>query len=109
MKRERTLDLTVRRLGDATIRSPLKLSTIKGDRIYNFVGDDERVSVGSLMARGDENPGAEAFERAGPRELLFFEPGNLRAGIVTCGGLCPGMNNAIRSAALELLLSLIHI
>ena len=103
MDRKRALDLTVPRVGDATIRSPLKLSTIKGDRIYNFVGDDERVSVGSLMARGDENPGVEAFERAGPRELLFFEPGNLRAGIVTCGGLCPGMNNAIRSAALELL------
>ena len=37
------------------------------------------------------------------RELLFFEPGDVRAGIVTCGGLCPGMNNAIRAATLELL------
>jgi len=103
MEQEGMLDLMVPRLGNTTIRSPLKLSTIVGDRIYNFVDDDERVLVGSLMARGEESPGTEAFERAGPRELLFFEPGKLRAGIVTCGGLCPGMNNAIRSAALELL------
>jgi 6-phosphofructokinase 1 len=29
------------------------------------------------------------FELAGPRAKLFFEPAQTRAGIVTCGGLCP--------------------
>lgn len=38
-----------------------------------------------------------SFERAGPREKLFFEPGNCRIGIVTCGGLCPGLNDVIRA------------
>jgi 6-phosphofructokinase 1 len=42
------------------------------------------------------------FEIAGPREKLFFDPKDTRAGIVTCGGLCPGMNTVIRSAFLEM-------
>lgn len=42
------------------------------------------------------------FEIAGPREKLFFDPKKTRAGIVTCGGLCPGLNNVIRSLVLQL-------
>lgn len=42
------------------------------------------------------------FELAGPRARLCFEPAKTRAGIVTCGGLCPGLNNVIRSLFLEL-------
>ena len=42
------------------------------------------------------------FEKAGPREQIFFEPSKTSAAIATCGGLCPGLNNVIRSAFLEL-------
>jgi len=42
------------------------------------------------------------FEVAGPRARLFFEGNKTRAGIVTCGGLCPGLNNVIRSLFQEL-------
>ena len=42
------------------------------------------------------------FELAGPRAKLFFDAKETRAGIVTCGGLCPGLNNVIRSLFLEL-------
>jgi 6-phosphofructokinase 1 len=42
------------------------------------------------------------FELAGPRTKLFFDPKQTRAGIVTCGGLCPGLNNVIRSLFLQL-------
>src|SRR5690348_193703 len=42
------------------------------------------------------------FEVAGPREKLFFDPAKVRAGIVTCGGLCPGLNQVIRSLFHEL-------
>ena len=62
------------------------------------VGDDiripERIEVGA-------EPGFQ-FELAGPRAKLFFDPKQTRAGIVTCGGLCPGLNNVIRSLFLEL-------
>jgi 6-phosphofructokinase 1 len=62
------------------------------------VSDDlripERIEVGA-------KPGLQ-FELAGPRAKLFFDARQTRAGIVTCGGLCPGLNNVIRSLFLEL-------
>jgi len=48
---------------------------------------------------GSEPP---KFETAGPREKIFFDPSNLACGIVTCGGLCPGLNDVIRSIVLSL-------
>lgn len=42
------------------------------------------------------------FEKAGPRPKLFFNPSNTRAAIVTCGGLCPGLNNVVRSVTRQL-------
>ncbi len=75
-------------LGEA--RFPSKLShTISDD-----VRIPERIEVGA-------EPGLQ-FELAGPRANLFFDARKTRAGIVTCGGLCPGLNNVIRSLFLEL-------
>ena len=37
-----------------------------------------------------------AFVRAGPRTHTHFNPCTVKAAIVTCGGLCPGLNNVIR-------------
>jgi 6-phosphofructokinase 1 len=37
-----------------------------------------------------------AYVRAGPRERLHFNPKTVNAAIVTCGGLCPGLNNVVR-------------
>jgi 6-phosphofructokinase 1 len=54
----------------------------------------ERIEVGA-------DPGLQV-ELAGPRAKLFFDGKQTRAGIVTCGGLCPGLNNVIRSLFLEL-------
>ncbi|KAI9224823.1 phosphofructokinase domain-containing protein [Blastocladiella britannica] len=42
------------------------------------------------------------LERSGPREKLFFQPNEVVAGIVTCGGLCPGLNNVIRALVCSL-------
>ena len=54
-----------------------------------------------LPGPGQSEPGLD-FERAGPRRRIFFEPGRTRAAIATCGGLCPGLNNVLRSVFLEL-------
>jgi 6-phosphofructokinase 1 len=75
-------------LGEA--RFPSKLS----HTISDAVRVPERIEIGT-------EPGLQ-FELAGPREKLFFDAKNTRAGIVTCGGLCPGLNNVIRSLFLEL-------
>jgi 6-phosphofructokinase 1 len=62
------------------------------------VGDSVRIPERIEI---DAVPGLQ-FELAGPREKLFFDAKKTRAGIVTCGGLCPGLNNVIRSLVLEL-------
>jgi 6-phosphofructokinase 1 len=62
------------------------------------INDDVRIPE-HIQAGAD--PGLQ-FELAGPRARLFFDGKNTRAGIVTCGGLCPGLNNVIRSLFLEL-------
>jgi 6-phosphofructokinase 1 len=62
------------------------------------VSDDIRIP--ERIETGQE-PGLQ-FELAGPRAKLFFDGKETRAGIVTCGGLCPGLNNVIRSLFLEL-------
>lgn len=98
------MDLRIPRLGPARRPSPLHLSTVAGDRVCNFVSDDERILYCATTGGCSECPEARdaAFERAGPRERIFFDPSGLRVGIVTCGGLCPGTNSVIRAATMEL-------
>ncbi len=69
---------------------------------YGFVNDEDRIP--EIIRRRPGKPVDEGvlFELAGPREQLFFDPPTTRAGIVTCGGLCPGLNNVIRSLFREL-------
>ncbi len=94
-------DIPISTLGAATHRSPLTLSTTFGDGVGNFVREETRVRFQVEINTGQEVPDF-LFEKAGPRERLFFDPPGVRAAIVTCGGLCPGLNNVIRSAVLEL-------
>jgi 6-phosphofructokinase 1 len=65
---------------------------------------NESIRVPARIVRDPSAPPKEEllFEIAGPRTKLFFQPGRARAGVVTCGGLCPGLNNVIRSLFLEL-------
>ncbi|OQA29279.1 MAG: Pyrophosphate--fructose 6-phosphate 1-phosphotransferase [Verrucomicrobia bacterium ADurb.Bin345] len=93
--------IEIARLGEPRIASPLTLSTAIGDGIGNFVPDRARVRFQAEIGTGIDDPDL-LFEKAGPRERLFFEPAKTRAAIATCGGLCPGLNNVIRSAVLEL-------
>ncbi|KGN49017.1 ATP-dependent 6-phosphofructokinase 2 [Cucumis sativus] len=51
---------------------------------------------------GDTSPAHVAYRRAGPRRKVYFEPESVRAAIVTCGGLCPGMNTVIRELVVGL-------
>jgi 6-phosphofructokinase 1 len=43
-----------------------------------------------------------SFEPAGPRARVAFDPSTLVCGVVTCGGLCPGLNNVVRAIVLSL-------
>ncbi len=94
--------LRVSSLGERKFRSPLGLSTERGDGVTDFTPDGAR-----LLYRADFVPGEDlrldlSFEKAGAREWLFFDPARTAAAIVTCGGLCPGLNNVIRSVFFQL-------
>jgi 6-phosphofructokinase 1 len=96
-------DLNIESLGEATIDSPLKFSDTKGDGVINFVSDEERVlainSQNELKEWLNEGKEIPSFEKAGPRSKLYFTPGQTRSAVVTCGGLCPGLNSVIRALA----------
>jgi len=68
-----------------------------------YTPDDARVLCDVELDTGEAIDRAHSFEKAGPRERIFFDPSKTRAGIVTAGGLCPGINNVIRSLVLHLL------
>jgi len=62
-----------------------------------LIGDQEMILVDTVR-KPDMKSVPRAFHRAGPRQLLHFDPSKVTAAIVTCGGLCPGLNNVIRES-----------
>jgi 6-phosphofructokinase 1 len=71
-----------------------------------FVGEDDHVlyhtdpnKIEPFFKEGKRPP---AFELAGPRKKIYFDPSKLKCGIVTCGGLCPGLNDVIRAIVMGL-------
>lgn len=98
-------DFSIERLGPAVVESPLLRQF--DDTSGFFVGDDVRTlydTVGVAWSHGSMPSEIDAvnMEMAGPRRFIYFEPDQVKAGIVTCGGLCPGLNNVIRSLVLSL-------
>ena len=67
-----------------------------------FVDDRERIPNAVSFLPGEILDQDRSFEKAGPRNLLFFDPKTTRAGIVTCGGICPGLNDVIRALFMTL-------
>ena len=80
-------------LGECTIVSPL--------RATRFMDTSKRLlfraDIDELREQFRAGVDPPAFELAGPQEKIYFDPSTLRCGIVTCGGLCPGLNDVIRS------------
>jgi len=99
-------DLVVTTLGPCRIDSPLgELLAGRRPSEYN-VDESDRVlfddTASALIRRGLGPEDLLGFEPAGARKRIFFDPSKTRAGIVTCGGLCPGLNDVIRALVLEL-------
>lgn len=93
-------------LGASEYKSPLELSTVKGDRIFNFVSESDRLVFDLSMDHYNQcltdGVAPVCMEKAGPRQDIFFDSKNATAAIVTCGGLCPGINNVIRGLVMAL-------
>jgi 6-phosphofructokinase 1 len=94
-----TFDFTIEELGKRSIKSPIAMSTVQGDNIANYVTDNQFVRLSPEVKLGAQLPvkRSQVLECAGPREMIYFTPAHVHAGIVTCGGLCPGLNDVIRA------------
>ncbi|MDR1867824.1 MAG: ATP-dependent 6-phosphofructokinase [Treponema sp.] len=93
-------DFTIEELGNRNIPSPLKMSKAKNDDYSaDYARDDQfvRYNIEADLGKQATLERSQVFERAGPRELIYFNPQHVHAGIVNCGGLCPGINDVIRS------------
>jgi len=99
-------DFEVKVLGKGIIKTPLKTSFNPDGLSFGFIEKEDRVLLDAslehfkLFKEKGETP--VSFEKAGPRKQLYFDPANTKVAIVTCGGLCPGINNVIRSIVNEL-------
>ncbi len=100
-------DLAVSTLGTPRIDSPLGEQINQRQQSFHYAEESDRVllddTLSAVLARGAAPADMPGFEPAGPRRKIFFDPSKTRAGIVTCGGLCPGLNDVIRGLTLELI------
>jgi 6-phosphofructokinase 1 len=91
-------DFEIQNLGKPKIPSPLTVGYFKSDR--------ERVlcdiNIGLMKKLPPRHLKSMSLEVAGPREMIYFEPQKVKAAVVSCGGLCPGINDVIRALVMEL-------
>ncbi len=95
-------EFSVKQLGAAQIPSPLPLSSNSKQKELHFVQDDARILHDVTVFPGSNTKNPQSIEQAGPRSHLYFDASKVKAGIVTCGGLCPGINDVIRSIVMQL-------
>ena len=94
------MDCTISFLGKATIPSPILLANGKEAYVSSYINDNRRILYNietSVETSSSDSANNIFLEKAGPRKNIYFEPAKVNAAIVTCGGLCPGLNNVIRS------------
>lgn len=98
-------DLVVGSLGERTIDSPLDPYFKECGHGHAFYSDETRILVDHNLAtlREEFQKGGvpPCFEAAGPRRKIFFEPAKTICAVVTCGGLCPGLNDVIRAIVMQ--------
>jgi 6-phosphofructokinase 1 len=97
------MEAVIDSLGEGKFLSPLRhrligKSDFRTDE-HRVIYDDSMEGVRDMFERGLSPLN---FEMAGPREKIFFDPAKTSAAIVTCGGLCPGLNDIIRAVVMEL-------
>jgi 6-phosphofructokinase 1 len=86
------ISTTITELGPARVRSRMDCAL--------FIKDDQRVQLFVTNEEGETGTNGMKtyeFEPAGPRSQLYFDPPKTKCAVVTCGGLCPGINDVIRA------------
>ena len=94
---------TIESLGECRLLSPLRPIGSGGGK---FKVDSERILCddrsNDKLKSGASLSQPLTFEVAGPRERIFFDPAKTTTAVVSCGGLCPGLNDVIRGIVMEL-------
>ncbi len=88
------VDTNISCLGPAKLESHLPYDTWEDDKILKIFVDAE-------LCQDIKEPILLEFEAAGPRKKLYFDSTRAKCAIVTCGGLCPGINDVIRAIVME--------
>ncbi|NIZ91675.1 ATP-dependent 6-phosphofructokinase [Kineococcus rubinsiae] len=100
------IDFTVETLGACTVDSPLAPRLDARRTTQHYVQETDRIlfddTLSKVSSRDGDVSDLPSLEPTGPRKKIFFDPSKVRVGIVTCGGLCPGINNVIRGLVTEL-------
>ncbi|MBN1473406.1 MAG: ATP-dependent 6-phosphofructokinase [Syntrophaceae bacterium] len=91
-------NFAIENLGKREISSPISISQFTADE-SKLLFNAHLENYNSLK---DDQGNPLSVELAGPREKIYFNPAETKALIVTCGGLCPGINDVIRSITLTL-------
>lgn len=89
-------DTSIRSLGPAKIQTPMRHS--------RFVDESEPQSLiltSEELTELAKESAVIQFEKAGPREKIYFDPSKTKCAVVTCGGICPGINDVIRAIVME--------
>jgi 6-phosphofructokinase 1 len=89
-------DTAISNLGPARISTPLR-----HPRYVDETRPLKLVMTTEELCELDNETMLVEFEKAGPREKLYFDPPKTKCAIVTCGGLCPGINDVIRAIVME--------
>lgn len=92
MAQSKKINISIEVLGPAKIPSPLTTC--------RFIEDKKKLTLPiprELLDEKGKGPQEIVCEEAGPREKVYFDPPKTKCAIVTCGGLCPGINDVIRS------------
>lgn len=87
-------DTSIRTLGPCKLDSPLPYRTWTDNKKVQVVADEG-------LADGLDQSCRIMLEAAGPRKKLYFDSTRAKCAIVTCGGLCPGINDVIRAIVME--------
>jgi 6-phosphofructokinase 1 len=93
------MNFNIKSLGPCKISSPLIKKFSSGSS--PFINDSEKILYDVTFSSGKRINRKPCFEMAGPRRRIYFDPSKVRSAIVTCGGLCPGLNDVIRSIVYE--------
>jgi 6-phosphofructokinase 1 len=100
LKPEELCSLAIDTLGSPMFDSPFLHTK------YHFINDNEKIQLychsDSLAYYKDSGRDVPMLEPAGARKKNFFDTRSLNCGIVTCGGLCPGLNDVVRTVTLSL-------